>query len=209
MSVDEQEPRRCAEQACAPLFAAEELARQVGWHRSRVFTTVADAVMAGAAVAVAIPIALSTGCRLPVGHRRPRSPRLSYVVVVDGKAQVHPEREPGAPWYSVVPGEALSVTVEVTVPGDATVTALWFGIMDGLLTVSRGGPTRMSPVLVAHPDTMLDPGAHRFDFRWDVPADLRPEDRCYLAAQFGLGRQSQLTSHQIVAVFEALPSPGA
>jgi len=207
MPIDEQEPRQCPGQAAGeagvPWFTAGELARQIGRQRSMVVTAVTDAVMAAAAVAVAIPVALSATARLPGRHGPPRPPRMSYTVTVNGRAPASPGREQGVPHYVISPGEELSITVDATVPEGATGTAMWLGITDGMLSARRSGPVNMSPVLAARTDTTPSPGAHRFSFRWAVPAELGPGASRQLTAQWAWSGRSPGTSQQISAVLEA------
>jgi hypothetical protein len=49
------------------------------------------------------------------------------------------------PLFTVTPGEGLTMTVEVTVPGPRAMTALWLGITNGVLS----GHATMKPVLAA------------------------------------------------------------
>lgn len=181
MAIDEQELHRrledAAAEASAPRFTAEGLARLVRRRRARVITAVSGTV--AAAVAVAVPVALSGGGQPPsvsnperppsVGNPARLPPWLSYMVTVNGQIGAH-----GLPRYVITPGEELAITVDATVPAHVTVTALWLGITDGVLSADPHGPSGMSPVLAARTGTRLLPGVHQFRLHWLVPGGLPP-----------------------------------
>jgi hypothetical protein len=208
MSIDKQKLRQCIEQVArqtsAPWFTTEELARQLRRRRTRAITAVTDALIAAAAVAVAIPVALRATSLLPTARRLPRAPRLAYTIIVKGETQELPARGSAPPRIVVSPGEDLSLTVDVTVPEHVTVTDLWLGITDGVLS----GHANMSPLLAASTDTTLNPGAHRFTLRWVVPADLRPGAGRQLSAQWAWPGQVPGAAQRIIAELEVQASPG-
>ena len=213
MTIEEQGLGRRLEQSAGQANTAwipsGELASQIRRQRSSIITTVAGAVIRAVAVAVAIPLVLSATNWQPSGRRRPRTPELSYTITVNGRAQASPGLDSELPRYAVSPGEDLFIIVDATVPEGATVTRLWLGITNGILTPDRDGPRNMSPVLVACTDTALGPGAHRFGFRWAVPAELRPGARRQLSVQFAWNRQSSGMSQRFIAELEVQASPDA
>ncbi len=188
MSIDEQELRRrlveTAAQAGAPRFTAGELARQVRRRRARVITGFSGAVMAVAAVAVAVPVALSGSSQPAIGRPAPPPPELSYVVTVNGQTQRHPAGALTLPRYVIAPREDLTITVEVTVPAHVTLTGLWLGITNGMLTSRPDGSPDMSPILAARTRAPLGPGVYQFRLHWAVPAGLRPGTSRQLSVQW-------------------------
>jgi hypothetical protein len=180
MSFDEQDLRRrlaaAAMQASAPRFSVESLAHRIRRRRAQVIGAVSAPVLALAALAVAVPVALS-GAGSPVrGHPAVLPFRPSVTVTVTDVSRHHTVR-PAAhvpqPLFAVSPGERLVIHVDVTVPRHATVTALWLGITGNLWGSGPGGrPTGMHPVL-AHIRRPLRTGGHRFRFGWTVPAWMR------------------------------------
>jgi hypothetical protein len=180
MSFDEQDLRRrlaaAAMQASAPRFSVESLARRVRRRRAQVIGAVSAPFLAVAALAVAVPVALS-GAGAPVrGHPAALPFRPSVTVMVTDVSRHHTVR-PAAhvpqPLFAVSPGERLVIHVGVTVPRHATVTALWLGITGNLWGSGPGGrPVGMHPVL-AHTRHPLRDGEHRFRFGWTVPAWMR------------------------------------
>lgn len=73
--------------------------------------------------------------------------------------------------FTITPGEALTIRVQMTVPAPGRVTGLWLGIWHGVLSGSRSGPIGMDPVL-HHASATLPAGDHVFDFGWTVPVDF-------------------------------------
>jgi hypothetical protein len=95
----------------------------------------------------------------------------------------------------------------VTVPAHVTLTGLWLGITNDLLTfrdLPDGSPD-MNPILVARTRTPLGPGAHRFQLHWTVPAELRPGDSRQLSA--GWARPNEL-AEEYIAVLDVQSAPG-
>jgi hypothetical protein len=180
MSFDEQELRRrlaaAAMQASAPRFSVESLARRIRRRRAQVVGAVSAPALAVAALAVAVPVALS-GAGSPVrGHPAvlPFSPSVTLTMIdVSRHHTVRPAAHVPQPLFAVSPGERLVIHVDVTVPLRATVTALWLGITGDVWGSGPGGrPAGMYPVL-AHTRHPLRAGEHRFRFGWTVPAWMR------------------------------------
>jgi hypothetical protein len=172
MSIDEQELRRrledTATRVSTPRFTTEELGRRIRRRRGRIVTAVSGAVLAAAAIAVAVPVVLSGTSSPPIGHPARVPPSPVYIVTVNGQtAAARPPR------YVIAPGKNLTIAVEVIVPARITVTGLWLGITNGILSPSATGPADMSPVLGTYTHMRLLPGVHRFNLRWVVPAGLR------------------------------------
>ncbi len=169
MSFDEQELRRrlaaAAMEASAPRFSVESLARRIRRRRAQVIGAVSAPFLAVAALAVAVPVALS-GAGSPVrGHPAALPCRPSVTVTVTDVSRHHTVR-PAAhvpqPLFAVSPGERLVIHVDVTAPRHATVTGSGPG----------GRPVGMHPVLT-HTRHPLRTGEHRFRLRWTVPAWMR------------------------------------
>jgi hypothetical protein len=182
MSFDEQELRRrlaaAAMQASAPRFSVAALARRIRRRRVQVIGAVSAPFLAAAALAVAVPVALSSAGSPGMAPGQPaKIPfRPSVTVTVTDVSRHHTVR-PAAhitqPLFAVSPGERLVIHVDVTVPRHATVTALWLGITGNLWGSGPGGrPTGMHPVL-AHTLQPLRSGEHRFRFGWTAPAWMR------------------------------------
>jgi hypothetical protein len=72
------------------------------------------------------------------------------------------------PRYRVRPGETVQMRVTVTVPKQARILALWFGISTGTWGGGPNGPTGMNPIL-AHYRQVLPTGSRTFGLRWQVP----------------------------------------
>jgi hypothetical protein len=138
---------------------------------------VSGPLLAVAAVAVAVPVALS-GSTLSMKHPPAKIPTpLSFMVAVNGQSRVFPEN--GAPpGFTVNAGEGLRIDVEATVPAHLRVTALRLGISGGVISTQDS----LHPIL-AHISKPLGPGSHRFRLEWTVPAGLRPGTLRYVAAE--------------------------
>lgn len=182
MSLDEQELRQrletVAAQVSAPRLTVEGLTGRIRRRRAIVLGLVSGSLLTVAAVAVAVPVALS-GMSTPSARRPP--PKipflLSFTVVVNGQSRVPSEN--GPPSFTVTPGEDLRINVEVTVPAQHRVAALWLGISRGAI----GAPGDLRPILV-HARQPLGPGSYRFRLRWTVPAGLPPGTLRYVAAEW-------------------------
>jgi hypothetical protein len=176
MSIDEQELRsRLAETAALagpPCFTTEGLAarvRRIRWRRRRRAGIIAAVSVAGVASAVAIPLTRGGPGQLVISAPAGPPPGLSYTVTANGQTRADSATTP-VPLFTITPGERLTMTVEVTVPGTQAVTALWLGITNGVLSSHAA----MEPILAASTRVPLRPGAHRFALHWTVPAGLRP-----------------------------------
>jgi len=186
----------------------QELARQIRRQPSRLVASFADAVVAAAAVAVAVPAVLTVTNWQPSGRRRPMTPHLAYTITVNGLAPTSFEPRSSLPRFVIFPGEDLSITVDAIVPANVTVSGLWLGITAGILALRRNGPPdHMSPVLVAVTDTTLTPGGHHFTFNWAVPAELGPGTKRELSAQMVWHARSSGLSERIVAQLEVQARP--
>jgi len=190
MTIDEQELRRrlqvTAAQASEPRFTIGDLTRRVRRRRARLVTAAGGAV-AAAVVAVTVPLALSNTSQHAASNAPPPV-ELSYVVSVNGQALVVPGGTP--PRYVITPGENLTMTVDVTIPPHITVTGLWLGITNGVLTPRPTGPAEMSPILVARTRAPLGPGRHRFGMDWVAPTALRPGTDRQLSVEWAWSNQA-------------------
>jgi hypothetical protein len=105
--------------------------------------------------------------------------------------------------FTIKPGQRMTATVEVRVPGPEPMTALWLGITNGVLN----GHANMEPVLAASTRAPLQPGAHRFMLHWAVPAGLRPGSSRQLSVQWAWPGPEPGEAEREVAVFAVgLPS---
>jgi hypothetical protein len=181
MTIDEQELGRLldetADLASPPRFTAEELIRRAGRRRVRITTTALGAVAAVAAVAVIVPTALSSGhSQTGSGSHPPPPPPISpsYIVTVNGQTQA--VRGSSQANYVIKPREKLAIVVDMTIPRgtSVTMTGLWMGITNGVLSGGPHGPLQMAPILVARPRTSLGPGTYKFALHWVAPASLPP-----------------------------------
>ena len=212
MSIDERELRvRLAETAALagpPRFTTEDLAarvRRVRRRRRGRAGIVAAVLVAALASAVAVPL-LRGGTGQPViGAPGPRSPGLSYTVTANGQTRVVPASGAAA-LFTITPGQRLTMTVQVTVPGPQAMTALWLGITNGILAPRRSGPAGMNPLLVASTRVPLRPGPHRFVLHWTVPAGLRPGTGRQLSVEWAWSRPEPGEAEREVADF-AVPLP--
>jgi hypothetical protein len=211
MPIDERELRlhlaETAAQAEPPHFTAEDLAARVRGIRRRRRTRggiIAAVSVAVVASAVAIPLTRGgtsqpgisaappsasglshtvTASGTSQGRESvpaPPGPALSYTVTVNGQTRAAP---PGiSPLFTIAPGERLTMTVEVTVPGPQAITGLWLGITNNILAPRADGPADMT-VLGASTRVPLRPGVHRFVLHWTVPAGFRPGASRQLSAE--------------------------
>jgi hypothetical protein len=119
-----------------------------------------------AAVAViALGVAVPIGLRPSPPSGRPALVRpLAFTVSVSGSR----------PSRNLVPGERLTIKVGMTVPRRTTVTVLWLGISQGIITspgLNGTRPAGMWPVL-AHLRRAFTPGRrYAIRLKWTVPAE--------------------------------------
>lgn len=177
MVLEEQDLRHrlasAAFQASAPRFTAESLAGRIRRRRNKILGLFSASLLVVAAVAVAVPVALSGSGNRPVAHPNQPPFLLSYTVAVNGQSQAFAEKG-SPPRFAIALGEPLRIDVGVTVPARARVAVLWLGISQGVFsTPGRDGqpPAGMRPVL-AHTFKPLVTGVHRFSLTWIVPAQL-------------------------------------
>ena len=215
MSIDERELRsRLAETATLagpPCFTPEDLAGRVRRirRRQRSRAGIIGAVsVAAVAAAVAIPLIRGGTSQPVISAPAPQAPGLSYALTVNGETRVVPARGAAPPLFTIVPGERLTMIVEVTVPAPQTMTALWLGMTNGMLAPRRGGPADMHPILAASTRVPLRPGAHRFVLHWTVPAGLSPGTSRQLSAQWAWSRPEPGEAEREVADF-AVPLPSS
>jgi hypothetical protein len=207
--IDEQELRsRLAETAALagpPRFTAEDLAANVRRARRRrrrtgIIAAAAVAVVASA-VAVAVPLTRGGSGQPVISAPAATPPGLSYTVTADGQTRSVPATG-GPGLFTSKPGQRLTLTVVVRVPGPEPMTALWLGITNGVLS----GHANMEPVLAASTGAPLQPGAHRFVLHWAVPAGLRPGTSRQLSVQWAWPGPEPGNAEREVAVF-AVPLP--
>lgn len=211
MSIDERELRsRLAETAALagpPRFTTEDLAARVRRIRRRRRRRAGIiAAVSVAAVASAVAIAVTRGGTSPpvISTPGPPPPGLSYTVTVNGQTRAVPATGGALPLFTITPGEGLTMTVQVTVPGPQAMTALWLGITNGVLS----GHARMTPILAASTRVPLRPGAHQFVLRWTVPARLRPGTSRQLSVEWAWPGPEPGDAERDVADF-AVPLPSA
>jgi hypothetical protein len=212
MSIDERELRsRLAETAALagpPRLAAEDLAvrvRRIRRRRRRRSGIITAVSVAAVASAVAIPLTLGGTSQPVISGPGPAPPGLSYTVTVNGQTRAVPATG-AAQLFTVTPGDRLTVTVEVTVPGPRAITALWLGITNGLLSPRPGGPADMKPILAASTREPLRPGAHRFVLHWTVPAGLKLGTSRQLSVEWAWSGPESGEAERVVAEF-AVPLP--
>lgn len=209
MSIDERELRsRLAESAALagpPRFTTKDLAARVRRIRRRRRSR-AGIIAAVSAVAVAsavvIPLTLRGTSQPVIGAPPPPPPGLSYTVTVNGQTRAVSPTTGAVPLFTVTPGERLTMTVEVTVPGPRAMTALWLGITNGVLS----GHATMEPVLAASTGVPLRPGTHRFVLHWTVSAGLAPGTSRQLSVEWAWRGPEPGNAEREVAHF-AVPLP--
>jgi hypothetical protein len=176
--LDEQELRQhlaaAADHASAPRFTIEGLISRSRRRRAKILGLVSGSLLAVAAIAVAVPVALSGPGTPPTASHPATAPfELSFTVAVNGQSRVFPKNGP-PPSFTVTPGKHLRIRIGVIVPAHAKVTTLWLGVTKGVLSSpGRDGqrPAGMRPVL-AHTRKPLTPGLHTFSLTWTMPAQL-------------------------------------
>jgi hypothetical protein len=215
MSIDERELRlRLAETAALagpPRFTTKDLAarvRRIRRRRRRRAGIIAAVSVAAVASAVAIPLTRGGTSQPVISTPGPPPPGLSYTLTVNGQTRAISATGAALPLFTITPGERLTMTVQVTVPGPQAMTALWLGITNGMLAPRPRGPADMNPILVASTRVPLRPGAHRFVLRWTVPAGLRPGTSRQLSVQWAWPGPEPGKAERDVADF-AVPLPSA
>ncbi len=137
MVLDEQELRHhlaaAADRASAPRFTVDDLTGRIRRRRAKITGLVSGSLLAVAAIAVAVPVALSGPGTPPTAHPAVGPFRLSFTVAVNGQPRVFPKNGP-PPSFTATPGEHLRIRIGVTVPAHAEVTTLWLGISRGVFT---------------------------------------------------------------------------
>jgi hypothetical protein len=185
MILDEQELRQhlaaAADRVSTPRFTADGLISRIRRRRARILGLVSGSLLAVAALAVAVPVALSSPGTPPTGSHPATAPfRLSFTVAVNGQS-----RKTGSPpRFTVTPGQHLRIQIGVIVPAHAKVTTLWLGITkDGFRSPGRDGqrPPDMRPAL-AHTRKPLTPGLRTFRLTWTMPAQLPSGTTLWLVA---------------------------
>ena len=213
MSIDERELRsRLAETAGLtgpPRFSTEDLAARVRRiRRRRLGRTGIIAAVSVVAVASAVAIPLTRGgtSHSVIAAAPAIGPRLSSTVTVNGQTRAVSAITGALPLFTIIPGERLTMTVKVTVPGPQAMTALWLGITNGVLAPRPDGPADMKPILAASTRVLLRPGAHRFVLHWTVPAELRPGNSQQLSMEWAWSERGSGEAEREVADF-AVPLP--
>jgi hypothetical protein len=208
MSIDERELRSRLEQTAAqagpPRFSAGDLTARVRRiRRRRRAGIIAVVSVVAVASAVAIPLTLGGTSHSAISAPAPLPPGLSYLVTANG--QTHAIPAGGAePLFTITPGERLTMTVKVTVPGPHAMTALWLGITNGVLS----GHANMTPILAGSAGVPLRPGMHRFVLHWTVPAQLKFGTSRQLSAEWAWSRPEPGEAEREVAEF-AVPLPSS
>jgi hypothetical protein len=209
MSIDERELRsRLAETAALagpPRFTTQDLAarvRRIRRRRRRRAGIIAAVSVAAVASAVAIPLTRSGTSQPVISAPGSLPPGLSYTVTANGQTRAVSAAGAALPLFTITPGERLTMTVEVTVPGPQAMTALWLGITNGVLS----GHATMNPILAASTRVPLRPGAHRFVLHWTVPAGLRPGASRQLSVEWAWSVPQPGEAEREVADF-AVPLP--
>lgn len=212
MSTDERELRsRLAETAGLagpPRFTTEDLAarvRRIRRRRRNRAGILAAVSVAAVASAVAIPLTRGGTSQPVTSAPAATPPGPSYTVTANGQTRAVPAT--GAPsLFTITPGERLTITAEVTVPGPQAITALWLGITNGMLAPRPGGPADMNPILTASTRAPLRPGPHRFVLHWTVPAGLGPGTSRQLSVEWTWAGPEPGAAEREVAEF-AVPLP--
>jgi hypothetical protein len=125
---------------------------------------------------------------------------VTFTVAVNGRPSSPSRNTRNLPRLNVRAGRLVVITVAVSVPGRARVSALWLGVSTGTVGGSPDGPTGIDPVLV-HSRQTLTAGLHSFRLRWRAPAQTRPGSRLYLAAAWASRQPPGFSEEQLVAHF--------
>ena len=207
MIVDEQELRQrltaAADRVSAPRFTIEGVTSRIRRRRAKFLGLVSGSLLAVAAIAVAVPVALSGPGSQGVAGLMPKPLfRLSYTVTVNGRSLAFPKNGP-PPSFAVTSGEHLRIRIGVTVPAHAKVTTLWLGVTkDGFRSPGRDGqrPTDMRPVL-AHTRKPLTPGLHAFRLTWTTPTGLRRGTILWLVAGWTTRQEDASVGEGVAELF--------
>jgi hypothetical protein len=90
------------------------------------------------------------------------------------------------------------ISVRMTVPHRARVSALSLGISAGTIGGVPEHPAGVDPVLL-YSRQVLMAGSHSFSFRWRVPAKTPPGKRIYLVANWASRQPSDFQVTQFIA----------
>ena len=121
--------------------------------------------------------------------------RVTFTVTANGRPS-SPSRN--LPRLNVRAGRLVVISVVVSLPGRARVSALWLGISTGTVGGGPNGPTGINPVLV-HSRQVLTAGRHSFRLRWRAPANAPSGSRLYLAAAWASRQPQVFTEDQLIA----------
>lgn len=210
MLLDEQELRQhlaaAAGRASAPRCDVDHLAARIRRRRAGIIGLFSGSLVAVAVLAVAVPLGLRGG-GMTSGHPGVIPFRLSFTVAVNGRPR--PFHANGPPAFTVTPGEKLRIDVGVIVPAHATLTGVWLGITNGMLSPRAHGPASMHPILAARAHGLLRHGVHRFTLRWAVPASLLPGDARQVSIEWAWSQPPPGVGEQIVAQLNVAGGPGS
>ena len=171
--------------------------------------SVMRAVRASLVTAVLAGALAAGGCspapRCPAGASCPAAApfRVTFTMTVNGRPS-SPSRN--LPRLNVRTGRLVVISVVMTVPGRARVSALWLGVSTGTVGVGPDGPTGVDPVLV-HSRQTLTAGRHSFRLRWRAPAQARPGSRLYLAAAWASRQPPPFSEGRLIAHLELVTNP--
>jgi len=142
--------------------------------RARIIAEACGSLLVVAAIAVAVPLALSdTSKPTTIAPAKPPIP-LSFGVAVNGQSrhEIVPRGDMAPePRFVVASGQEMRITVDVTIPRHVTVTRFWLGVARGSYSIGHR-PIGLHPILARSTKPMTG-GSHTFRFRWAVPAGLR------------------------------------
>jgi hypothetical protein len=124
------------------------------------------------ALAVAIPLTLGAASPVSMKSAPERGPLAPFLVSVNGGRAYGP-----AHTFTVRPATTVSIDVELTVPANVTIAALWLGISTGTYGFTRQkgtyGNVGVRPIgiaqLLGRTRTELTAGRHTVAFRWKPP----------------------------------------
>jgi hypothetical protein len=145
--------------------------------RRRPLATTAAAVAVAAALAVALWLGHSPANRAGgqvAGRVYTTDPRpapaapVGWSATADGR-KPGPQNASDFPQFDVQPGQRLTITVTIQVPGHVAMTQLFIGITTRDSSgVGPRGPIGMKPILKTAEH--VPPGQHQFTLHWTVPA---------------------------------------